>query len=218
MATVTVMGYQRVVSFVDGRLAGVLDPGRHRYRRRRTQLSRVDMRPQLLIVPGQELLTGDGLTVKVSALVGWRIVDPAASVTAAASAYHVLYAAVQTAIRDRVAAVTLDAALADRPALSAGVTEAVGGAVREVGIEVISAAVKDLMLGSELRRAHAETALARERGRADLERARAEAAGLRLLANSARLLEEHPGLLHLRTLQAAAEPGTTVVLTPPQPR
>jgi regulator of protease activity HflC (stomatin/prohibitin superfamily) len=218
MATVTVMEYERVVSFVDGRLAHVLEPGRHRYRRSRTQLSRVDVRPQLLTVPGQELLTADGLTVKVSALVRWRIVDAGTHVTAAASGYDVLYAAAQTAVRDSVAAVDLEAALADRPALSAGLTEAVGAAVQDLGVEVISAAVKDLMLGAELRRAYAETALARERGRAELERARAEAAALRSLANSARLIEEHPGLLHLRTLQAASEPGTTVVLTPPQPR
>ena len=59
------------------------------------------------------------------------------------------------------------------------------------------------MLPAEIRRAVTEVLLARERGRADLERARSEAAALRSLANTARLLEEHPGLLHLRTLQAA---------------
>ncbi len=218
MATVTVMEYQRVVRFVDGRLAGVLEPGRHRYRRARTTLSILDVRPQQLTVPGQDLLTADGLTVKVSLLVGWRIADAARYLTGAARPLDVLYAAAQIAARDALAAVTLEAALADRPALSAGLTELVAAAAAEVGIEVTTVAVKDLMLGAELRRAYAETALARERGRADLERARSEAAALRALANTARLLEEHPALLHLRTLQAAAEPGTTVVLTPPQPR
>jgi regulator of protease activity HflC (stomatin/prohibitin superfamily) len=215
MATVTVLEYERVVRFVDGRLAGVLGPGRHRYRQRRTRLFRVDLRPQLLTVPGQELLTADGLTVKVSVLVRWSVADPDAYVTAAVDTAALLYAAAQTAVRDRVAGVTLEAALADRPALAAGLTETVAAAVADAGVTVADATVKDLMLGAELRRAYAETALARERGRADLERARAEAAALRSLANSARLLEEHPGLLHLRTLQAATEPGTTVVLTPP---
>jgi hypothetical protein len=55
---------------------------------------------------------------------------------------------------------------------------------------------------------------AREAGRAELERARAEAAALRTMANTARLLEEHPVLLHLRTIQAAGTPGTTIVLSP----
>ena len=71
------------------------------------------------------------------------------------------------------------------------------------------------MLPGELRRAAMDVVVARERGRAELERARAEAATLRSLANTAQLLEEHPALLHLRTLQTASEPGTTVVLVPP---
>ena len=75
--------------------------------------------------------------------------------------------------------------------------------------------VRDLMLPGELRHAYAETALARERGRTDLERARGEAAALRSLANTAKLLEENPTLLHLRTLQVAAEAGTTLVISPP---
>jgi regulator of protease activity HflC (stomatin/prohibitin superfamily) len=74
--------------------------------------------------------------------------------------------------------------------------------------------LRDLMLPGELRRAYSETALARERGKAELERARGETAALRSLANSAKLLEEHPSLLHLRTIQAAGEPGTTIVLSP----
>ena len=68
------------------------------------------------------------------------------------------------------------------------------------------------MLPGDLRRAYAETILARQRGRADLERARAEAATLRSLANTARLLDEHPALLRLRALQVAEAPGTKVVL------
>jgi uncharacterized membrane protein YqiK len=76
------------------------------------------------------------------------------------------------------------------------------------------------MLPGELRRATTETLLARENGKAELERARAEAASLRTLANAARLLDEHPALLQLRTVQAAATPGTKIVLnlgtpTPP---
>lgn len=93
-------------------------------------------------------------------------------------------------------------------------TESVAAAVAGLGAEVDEVAVKDLMLPFEIRRALTETFIARERGRAELERARAEAAALRSLANTARLLEEHPALLQLRPLQAAANPGTTLVLTP----
>ncbi len=87
-------------------------------------------------------------------------------------------------------------------------------AVADLGIRVSSVRARDLMLPGELRKAALETVLAKERGRADLERARAEAAALRSLANTARLLEENPSLLRLRTLQVAATPGTQVVLDP----
>ncbi|MFG1924043.1 slipin family protein [Cryptosporangium sp. NPDC048952] len=215
MATVTVMEYERVVTYRDGVAGPVLGPGRHRYSSRRTKLFPVDLRPRLLTVPGQELLTTDGLTVKVSATVRWRVADPSTFHAAAADAQEMLYAAVQTALRDRVTGLALGDALRDRAALGDGLTATVAAAAEQLGVTVDAVDVKDLMLGAELRRAYAETALATERARAELERARGEAAALRARANTARLLEEHPALLHLRTLQAASEPGATVVLKPP---
>lgn len=69
------------------------------------------------------------------------------------------------------------------------------------------------MVPAELRHAAAEVATARARGLAALERARSEVAATRALANAARLVAEHPGLLQLRTLQAVEAGGATVVLT-----
>jgi regulator of protease activity HflC (stomatin/prohibitin superfamily) len=214
MARVTVMDWERRVQFTDGRFVKVLPPGRHRYNRRRASLLTVDMRLRSTLVSGQELLTADGVTVKVSVLVSWRVTDPHAFLTASASAEYDLYNAAQLAVRDAVAATAFDDVLADRGRLSAGLAEATAARLAGRGIELASAAVKDLMLPGELRRAATETLLARERGKAELERARAEAASLRTLANAARLLQDHPALLQLRTIQAAATPGTTIVLTP----
>ncbi|GAA1513823.1 slipin family protein [Kribbella lupini] len=84
----------------------------------------------------------------------------------------------------------------------------------EFGITVLDVAVRDLGVVGELRSALAETAIEKQRGRAALERARGEAAALRSLANSAKLLDDHPALATLRLVQAAAESGATVVLTP----
>jgi regulator of protease activity HflC (stomatin/prohibitin superfamily) len=214
MAEITVMDWERTLLFTDGRFTRVLQPGRHRYRRRRASLYTLDMRRRSTVVPGQELLTSDGVALKLSALAVWRIADPLAYVTASANAEQALYAAVQLTIRDAVAALTFDDVLADRNRLSAGLVEAATAQIDGLGMELTSAVVKDLMVPGELRRAATETLLAREKGRAELERARAEAGSLRTLANVARLLEEHPTLLHLRTIQAAATPGTTIVLTP----
>ncbi len=212
MAKVTVMEYERVVRFVDGRLAGVLEPGRHSYRRRGTRLERVDLRPRLVPVNGQEMLTADRLVVKVSATLRFAVADPARFVTAVQEPVQELYLRTQVELRAAVAEADLDALLAARPQLPARLTAALAPAAREVGADVLELTVRDVMLPGDLRRAYADTALAKERGRAELERARGEAAALRSLANSAKLLEDHPALLRLRALQAAEQTGTTLVL------
>ena len=209
MAVVRVLDWQRVLLFVDGRLARVLEPGRHRYRLRGARLETVDTRRRITAVPGQELLSADGLSLRLSAQLAWRVVDPVAFVTVSTAPEQELYAAAQLALRDLVAGATLDELVTDRGRLALD-RAAVSAHIDGLGIELISVAVRDVMLPGELRRAAVETLLAREQGKAELERARAEAASLRTLANAARLLEEHPALLRLRTIQSAA----TIVLTP----
>jgi len=211
---VVVREWERVVVLRDGRVDGVLDPGRHRVRGRRVEIERLDVRERQYVVPGQEVLTADSVAVKVSLLTVWQIVDPAAFISVAEQPLARLHAGLQQALRARVSTQTVEQLLADRDSLAAGLADEAGAGVGGLGLAIGSAEVRDLMLPAELRRAVTEVLLARERGRADLERARSEAAALRSLANTARLLEEHPGLLHLRTLQAAGQ-GATLVVTPP---
>lgn len=211
---IVVREWEKVVVLRDGRVEDVLGPGRHRVRARRAETQRLDLRERLYVVPGQEILTADSVALKVSVSAVWRIADPVLHLTVAADSMARLHVALQQLVRARVAARSLEELLADRTSAGEGLAAEADEAVHAVGLQVVSAEVRDLMLPAEVRRAVTEVLLARERGRAELERARAEAAALRSLANTARLLEEHPGLLHLRTLQAAG-PGTTLVVTPP---
>jgi regulator of protease activity HflC (stomatin/prohibitin superfamily) len=213
MATITVLEHERAVRFVDGRVRDVLGPGRHRYRRRRTALHRLDVRSQLVTVPGQEVLTSDSIAVRISAVLRTAITDPVVHLTASQNAHAEVYAAAQQALRAAVAGMALDALLSSRTALGPELLADVRASAARVGMSVDEVAVRDVMLPGELRRAYAETVLARERGRAELERARAEAASLRSLANTARLLEEHPVLLRLRTLQLAEQGNAKLRLT-----
>jgi len=203
MAKVTVMEYERVVKLVDGKVKEVLGAGRHRYRRRRTHLHRVDMRPRWLTVPGQEVLTADGITVKVTAVLLVTPIDPVADLTARQQGGNDVYIATQLALRLAVARQTVEALMESRLDLGAEIQGPVREAAGRVGLELDEFLVRDLMLPGELRRAFADVLLAKQRGKAELEKARAEAASLRLLANTADLLEKHPSLLELRTLQAA---------------
>lgn len=212
MATTTVMEYERVVRFVDGRLTDVLGPGRHEYRARRTVLHRVDLRPKLLTVPGQEVLSSDGVAVRISVLVRVAVVDPVLAVSAAQDPNAEVYAQLQQALRAAVAERTVETLLDARATLGEVLAAAVSTPAAAVGLAVRDVAVRDVMLPGELRKAYGDVLLARQRGLAELERVRAEGAALRALANSARLLDEHPALLRLRTLQAAEVAGAKLVI------
>jgi regulator of protease activity HflC (stomatin/prohibitin superfamily) len=76
MARVAVQEFERAVLHRQGAAAVVFGPGRHRYRRRHSALARVDLRPALLKVAGQEVLTGDGVGALASVVVRYAVTDP----------------------------------------------------------------------------------------------------------------------------------------------
>ena len=213
----TVEQGKRVVVRRDGRVLAVLEPGRHRLPwppwRRRVQ--HVDVRERLLVVPGQEVATADAPGVKVSVVVRWHVTDPVAWLDVATDPVEALRVQVQLALRDWAVARGVDEVVAERGAATTELTERVAAAVTRTGITVSSVTVRDVVVPGELRRAALALAAARAEGLAELERARSETAALRSRANGARLLAEHPALLHLRAIETAAERGGTVVLQPP---
>lgn len=210
MATVTVTEGQRAVVFTDGVLTGVLEPGRHRPPRR-TVLQVVDVRPRVLTIPTQEVLTRDGVQVRLSLVATLAITDAAAWTIASAAPFDSVYSALQVALRDRVAGTDLADVAASRSTLLDGVEDELAPAFTALGASVTAVALKDITLPQEVRAAVAEAALAKQRGLGELERARTEAATLRSLANSAKLMAENPMLLQLRTLQAASE-GAQIII------
>jgi len=149
--------------------------------------------------------------VRLSLVATITVVDATAWVTTTASPYDVVYTALQVALRDRVAATELTDVASSRSTLLAGLDAELAASVAPIGATVTNVRVKDITLPSEVRSAVAQVALAKQRGLADLERARSEAASLRSLANTAKLMAEHPELLQLRTLQAAVE-GAQVII------
>jgi regulator of protease activity HflC (stomatin/prohibitin superfamily) len=210
---IVVEEWERVLAYRDGRFVEALEPGRHRRARRRRRFVRVAVRPRLLVVPSQEVLTGDGLTVKVSLFATCRTLDPRSWYETVENADGFVYAALQVALRETVAGRTLDELLTDRQSLPEALRGQVTARAGSVGVTVDDVAVRDVMVPAELRRAAAEVATARARGQAALERARSEVASTRALANAARMVAEQPALLQLRTLQAVEAGGATVVLT-----
>ena len=209
---IVVQEWERVLVYRDGRFAEVIGPGRHRRRRWHRRYVRVSIRPRLIAVPGQEVLTADGLAVRVSLTVAVSTSDPRSWYETVEVPDAFVYSALQVALREAVAAGTLEELLAGRGALADQVRERVGAAAEAVGVAIDSLALRDVMVPAEIRRAAADVATARAQGQAVLERARSEVAATRALANAARMIAEQPALLQLRTLQAVEAGGATVVL------
>jgi regulator of protease activity HflC (stomatin/prohibitin superfamily) len=213
---VTINEYERGLRIERGRFVGLLDHGVHTYFRPTTQVLRVDSRPSATAVEGQEVMTSDGVSVKVSLVVRSVIDDPVARRLADQDPDRLLYLLVQLGLREVVAGRDLADVLSGRTTIGPAIMEIVASRMGELGIDLLSVDVRDVMVPAELKRAYAAVVAARQEGAAGLERARGETAALRSLANAGRLLEDHPGLLSLRMVQElGTKGGNTVVLELP---
>jgi regulator of protease activity HflC (stomatin/prohibitin superfamily) len=192
----------------NGKLIDTLNPGLHARWGRSFKLAVIDTRKTQIQVAGQEVLTSDNISVKLSLVLTTQIVDATKSVQAVDSHFNHLYTAAQSAIRFVVAGFTMDALLAERAAIGAQLLELLTAQAESVGVQLHKVDVRDVMLPGELRKAFSEVVKAKQEGLAALERARGESAALRNLANAARLMESQPALATLRFLQTLEAKGT----------
>jgi regulator of protease activity HflC (stomatin/prohibitin superfamily) len=185
-----------------GRPSRALEAGKHPRHRDATYVP-VDLRERLQLVVPQDVLTADGVSVKVTAVIRWAVSDAARFVEHAQAPLDRVYLAVQVALRDALAGVPVGDALATaRGELVPRLTEAAAAVSGEVGIDVRAVVVKDVLLPADLRAAYADVVTGAQRAKVQLDQARAETAALRSLANAAKLLDDHPALAKLRLVQA----------------
>jgi regulator of protease activity HflC (stomatin/prohibitin superfamily) len=209
---VVVFEYERGLRYVNGRFTGAVPAGRY-WCDWRTEIRRVDMRPRMESIPGQEVLSADGVTVKVSLVARYEIVDPAVATNMVADYRLALYLEVQVALREIVGSSDIDTLLAQRGELGARMLAARSEAASALGLRLIAVDVRDIMFPGDLKRVFAQVVIARKEGQAALEKARAETATLRHLANAASLVDRQPTILQLRLLQSVQESsGNTLVL------
>jgi regulator of protease activity HflC (stomatin/prohibitin superfamily) len=217
MTTMVLRSHERAVVLVNGRVEQVLGEGRHRLPRRRpgrsVEVRRVDVRRTWVVLPNQEVMAADVPGVRVSLAAEWRIADPVAWLDVAREPNDALWIAVQLAVRDAFAARPVDVLVADRSGVAAELRSRVAAEVEPIGIEVLRVEIRDLAPPPEVRRSALALHTARADGLAQLERARAETAALRALANGAKVLADHPGLLQLRTAETVAQSGGVVKLS-----
>lgn len=213
---VTIYEYQKGLSYRKGRYAGTLDAGQFWIWPLFTTIVPVDIRPEFITIPGQDVFSADGVTLKVSLAAEYQVVDPNLAVNKNANYRSTLYLSLQLALREIIGKEKADAMLESRAEISTRLVELTSEKAKQLGLKVMSAGVKDIMVSGEMKRAFAQVVKAQKEGQAALERARGETAALRNLANAARTIEDNPNLLQLRALQALADSsGNTLVLGVP---
>jgi regulator of protease activity HflC (stomatin/prohibitin superfamily) len=203
---------QHVVRIRNGRVAGVLEPGRHWVSKKTDRLWYESATDQVVTVPGQEMLTADGAGVRATVTATVAVTAPL-TVVRNGGWNQAFYLGVQLALRTAVAERELAALLEQRGDLDRVLTDAVEPQAEPLGLTLRAIAVRDFIVPGELKRAVADIVSARLSGQAALERARGETAALRNLANAARQMADNPALFQLRLLQQIeASTGNTFVV------
>lgn len=214
---VTVPESYAALLYRNGRFRRRLAPGRYYLPRIGTQYTFVDMRWRVLLVSGQEVITQDNISLKLSLAVTWRIADPERSAHVVQDSETSLRTTVQLALRAAVAGRKAEQIIESRGSVGGQILPEVSAQTVSFGVEVQRVDVRDIMFPGELKRIFAEVVRAQQEGRAALERARGESAALRNLANAARLIDENPRLMDVRLLQTVGgEGGNTLVMGWPQ--
>jgi regulator of protease activity HflC (stomatin/prohibitin superfamily) len=191
------------VTFQDGAFVETLPPGQYAWWKGMgdARVVDVDLREQTLDVAGQEIMTADKVTLRMNAVVTYRVVDARQSVVVADGATQSLYREAQLALRAVVAGRELDAFLTDKDAVTAEFEQAVRRRAGELGLEVVSVGVRDVILPGDMKELMNKVTEAKKAAEANLIVRREETAAMRSQSNTARLLADNPTLMRLRELE-----------------
>lgn len=211
--------YERGVIFRLGRLVGAKGPGLFFIIPIIDKMMIVDLRTVTYDVPAQEVVTRDNVTVKVNAVVYYRVIDPAKAVTEVFNYMYATAQIAQTTLRSIIGQAELDEVLSEREKLNIKLQHIIDEATNPWGIKVTAVEIKDVELPEEMRRVMAMQAEAERERRSKIIRAEGEYQASMRLKEAADVLAQSEGALFLRYLQTlsdvAAEKNTTIILPIP---
>jgi regulator of protease activity HflC (stomatin/prohibitin superfamily) len=209
--------YERGVLFTLGRFAGVKGPGVIYVFPGIQQMTKVDLRVIVLQVPKQDVILRDNVSVKVSAVVYFRIVDPAKAIIQVANPYEATSQLAQTTLRSILGQHETDEMLSQREKLSANIQVILDQSSDAWGIKVANVEIKDVDLDETMVRAMARQAEAERARRAKIINAEGEKQAADTLVTAAMSLSRDPRALQLRYLQTlydVATDKTTIIAFP----
>lgn len=220
-AVKVVQEYERGVVFRLGRLVGARGPGLILLIPMIERMRRVDLRIITLDVPSQECITHDNVTVKVNAVIYFRIVEPNDSVVKVLNFQVATLQIAQTTLRNVIGQSDLDELLAERERINLRLQTIIDEQTEPWGVKVSLVEVKDVELPSGMQRAMARQAEAERERRAKVINADGEFQASQRLAEAGRVLSDVPTTMQLRFLQTLTEvlssPNNNTVIAFPLP-
>ncbi|HVH83914.1 MAG TPA: slipin family protein [Steroidobacteraceae bacterium] len=205
-STVNVLNeYERLVVFTLGRFAGVRGPGLVLIVPGIQRTRRVDLRVIVLSVPKQDVITRDNVSVKVNAVIYFRVVDPGKAIIQVANAFDATSQVAQTTLRSVVGQHEMDDLLSQRDKLNVDLQRILDQSTESWGIKVSTVEIKDVDLDETMIRAMAKQAEAERTRRAKIINAEGEQQAAQRLVEAATLLATQPSAMQLRYLQTLAD-------------
>jgi regulator of protease activity HflC (stomatin/prohibitin superfamily) len=203
-----VQQYERGVLFRLGRVAGVREPGFNLIVPFIDNIRKVSLRIMTMPIQSQGIITKDNVSVDVSAVCYYQVVDPFKAVVAIENVTAAINQIAQTTLRKVVGQHMLDEILAETDRINASIPQILDPLTAVWGIVVTLVELKDIQLPEEMKRAMARQAEAEREKRAKIISAEGELMAVDSLSKAADIMLSHPVTLQLRTLQTLAEIAT----------
>ena len=172
------------------------------------KMVRVSLRTVTMDVPSQDVITKDNVTVKVNAVVYFRVIDPRKAIVEVEDFYYATSLIAQTTLRSILGQNTLDDLLSNREAINVELQKVIDEQTEPWGVKVTTVEVKNVDLPAEMQRAIAIQAQAERERRAKIIHAEGELQASAKLGEAAAVISKNPIALQLRYLQTLTEIGT----------
>jgi regulator of protease activity HflC (stomatin/prohibitin superfamily) len=219
LAVRVIKQYERGVVFRLGRVVGLRDPGIRVIIPFVDVLHRVSLRIVTMPIQSQGIITQDNVSVDVSAVAYFKVIDPVKSVVAIEDVSSAINQIAQTTLRKVVGQHTLDQTLSETDRINLDIRAILDVSTVEWGVEVTLVELKDIQLPDSMKRAMARQAEAEREKRAKIINAEGESLAATALGEASDIMMAHPIALQLRNLQSLVELGvdknTTVVFPAP---
>jgi regulator of protease activity HflC (stomatin/prohibitin superfamily) len=197
--------YERGVMLTLGRYTGTKGPGIVIVFPMLQQMRKIDLRVIVLNVPKQDVITRDNVSVKVNAVVYFRVVDPGKAILQVANPFEATSQVAQTTLRSVLGQHEMDDLLAQRDKLNVDIQQILDQSTEAWGIKVSNVEIKDVDLDESMIRAMAKQAEAERTRRAKIIHAEGEAQAAQMLVQAAESLARQPSAMQLRYLQTLAD-------------